>query len=83
MPLYQYKAKSRAGHIKTGEMQAKSKDVVRGQLRMMRLAPYSVSEVVEDKHGISIGLDWFYYRDNKGRVQLRFGYQFPKLRDSR
>ncbi|MDE3269293.1 MAG: type II secretion system F family protein [Pseudomonadota bacterium] len=81
MPLYQYKARSPAGHIKTGEMQAKSKAVVRGQLRRMRLAPYSVSEVVEGKQGVSLGLDWFYYRDKKGGVQLRFGYQFPKLRD--
>ena len=81
MPIYQYKAKNRTGHIKTGEMQAKSKEVVRGQLKRMRLVPYRVSEVVEGKKGTSFGLDWFYYRDSRNRLQLRFGYQYPKLRD--
>lgn len=81
MPLYKYKARDLAGRLRFGTIDTTNKAQVRGALRKMRLVPLSVREDKDSGDGYSFSLDFFFYRDQKGNVQLRLGYQWPKVRD--
>ena len=83
MVAYRYKARDRGGHLRYGEIKGNSKAFVRAQLRRMRLVPLSIkTEQSATKDLIpKFSLSYFYYKDNQGRIQLRFGYQWPKTRD--
>ena len=81
MPLYKYKARDLAGKLRFGAIETTNKTQVRGALRKMRLVPLSVREDKPAGEGRSFSLDFFFYRDQKGNVQLRLGYQWPKTRD--
>lgn len=81
MAVYKYKTKDRAGRVRTGNMNANSKAVVRANLRRMRLVPLSIKEERPDGSAKGLSLDYFYYRDREGKIQLRLGYTWPKTRD--
>lgn len=81
MPLYKYKARDLARRLRFGTIEATNKAQVRSALRKMRLVPLSVREDKPAGERHSFSLDFFFYRDKKGNVQLRFGYQWPKTRD--
>ena len=83
MVAYKYKARDRAGYLRYGEIHADSKNFVRAQLRHMRLAPLSIRvEKSKEKSAVpSFSLEYFYYMDKDGKLQLRLGYQWPKTRD--
>ena len=83
MVAFRYKARDRGGNLRYGEIDAKSKAYVRAQLRRMRLVPLSIrAEQKELSARVpTFSMDYFYYRDKEGRIQLRFGYQWPKTRD--
>lgn len=81
MAVYKYKIKDRAGRVRTGSMSSDSKAAVRANLRRMRLVPVSIREESSDGSKKGLALDYFYYRDREGKIQLRFGYTWPKTRD--
>lgn len=83
MVVYKYKARDRGGNLRYGEIESNSKDYVRVQLRRMRLVPLVIKseKAAGAKKTPQFSLEYFYYRDKEGRLQLRFGYQWPKTRD--
>ena len=80
---YNYKARDRSGELRQGMIRASSKSYVRAQLRRMRLVPLSIAEEKKDKKSLlsNFSMEFFYYHDKNGRLQIRFGYQWPKTRD--
>ncbi len=83
MAAYKYKARDRGGNLRYGGLEASSKAEVRSRLRQLRLVTLSIRLERDDSvaKGPGISLEYFYYRDKEGRLQLRFGYQWPKTRD--
>lgn len=82
MVAYKYKARDRGGNLRYGEINGDSKDFVRVQLRKMYLVPLSIrADTVTKKSKYHFSMEYFYYKDKQGRIQLRFGYQWPKSRD--
>lgn len=83
MVAYKYKARDRGGNLRYGKIEADSKAHVRTQLRKILLVPLSIRPEQDDSapKGQRLSLEYFYYRDREGRIQLRFGYQWPKTRD--
>ena len=83
MVAYRYKARDRGGHLRYGEIKGDSKAFVRSQLRRMRLVPLSIKTEQSASKDLmpKFSLAYFYYKDANGRLQLRFGYQWPKTRD--
>ena len=83
MVAYKYKARDRGGNLRYGEIEANSKAYVRQQLQRMRLVPLAIrsEQHAAATKGPSFSLEYFYYKDKEGRLQLRFGYQWPKTRD--
>lgn len=83
MAAYKYKARDRGGNLRFGKIEADSKAHVRTQLRKILLVPLSIR--LEQQDSVtkvpSLSLEYFYYRDKEGRIQLRLGYQWPKTRD--
>ena len=83
MVAYKYKARDRGGNLRYGEIEADSKAYVRAQLQRMRLVPLSIrsEQSASMTKEMNFSLEYFYYKDKEGNLQLRFGYQWPKTRD--
>ncbi len=83
MVAYSYKARDRNGHLRYGEIEADSKNFVRVQLRRMRLVPLSIKaeQISARSNTPRLSLEFFYYKDKNGQLQLRLGYEWPKTRE--
>ncbi len=83
MPKYAYKAKSRNGQVKSGEVNASSKQAARTMLsnkglRILKLTATAAD--LGDSSRIS-GIGRYIYRDKSGNIQIRLGPQLPTTRE--
>jgi type IV pilus assembly protein PilC len=83
VPKYAYKAKSRSGQNKSGEVSAATQQAAKillsnKGLRILKLTAMETDQVEGSKIR---GLNRFIYRDKSGNIQLRLGAQLPTTRE--
>ncbi len=83
MPKYAYKAKSKKGQIKSGEVSAASKQAAKTLLSNKGLRILKLTATAADLGDNSKlrGLSRFIYRDKNGNFQVRLGAQLPTTRE--
>ncbi len=83
MPKYAYKAKSRTGQIKSGEVNASSKHAAKTMLsnRGLRILKLTATAAELGEGSKTSGFGRFIYRDKNGSIQLRLGAQLPTTRE--
>ncbi|HYX34780.1 MAG TPA: type II secretion system F family protein [Oligoflexus sp.] len=83
MPKYAYKAKSRTGQIKSGEVNASSKHAAKTMLsnRGLRILKLTATAADLGEGSKTSGFGRFIYRDKNGSIQLRLGAQLPTTRE--
>ncbi|MFY7930076.1 MAG: type II secretion system F family protein [Oligoflexus sp.] len=83
MPKYAYRAKNRAGQIKSGELSAASKAVASVLLSNKGLRPLKITAMEGDvAEGVGRrGLGRYIYRDKNGAFQIRLSQQLPTTRE--
>lgn len=82
MPKYQYRAKSRQGQIKNGEISAVNKNAAKTALanKGLKILNLRTQEDTESGGGAS-GLSRIIYKDKNGSIQIRLGSQLPTTRE--
>lgn len=83
MPKYAYKAKSRSGQNKSGEISAATKHAAKTLLsnKGLRILKLTAMETDQAEGSKIRGLNRFIYRDKSGNIQLRLGAQLPTTRE--
>jgi len=83
VPKYAYKAKSRNGQVKSGEVSAASKHAAKTLLSNKGLRILKLTATATDLGESSKirGISRFIYRDKSGNIQLRLGAQLPTTRE--
>ncbi len=83
MPKYAYKAKGKSGQIKSGEINASTKQAAKVQLSNKGLRILKLTALAADSGGSKSrsGFGRIIYRDKNGSIQLRLGAQLPTTRE--
>lgn len=83
MPKYAYKAKAKSGQVKSGEVNAPSKQAAKTLLSNKGLRILKLTATAADLGEASKlrGFSRFVYRDKNGNFQIRLGAQLPTTRE--
>jgi type IV pilus assembly protein PilC len=83
VPKYAYKAKARNGQVKSGEVNASSKQAARTMLSNKGLRILKLTATAADLGDASRikGIGRYIYRDKSGNIQIRLGAQLPTTRE--
>ena len=79
MGAYSYKARTKSGQVKSGEIQADSKSRAYEKIRNIGLKPLSVNEASSGGNGGSSS--GFIYRDKHGQIQIALGSELPNSKE--
>ncbi len=81
MPKYEYRAKSRTGQVKTGDISAVDKNAAKAALANKGLKILSLTSQDDSANIGGNVLTRMVYKDKKGQWQIRLGSQLPTTRE--